>query len=108
MHLLDAVFASLADPTRRAIVARLSEGEQPLSKLAEPFEMSQTGVSKHVGVLSEAGLVRVEKKGRTRFCSLEPAPMKDAIEWLSRYQAFWLDSLDALERHLEAKHYEED
>lgn len=101
MHHLDAVFASLADPTRRAIVARLAEGELPLSKLAEPFEMSQTGVSKHVGVLSEAGLVSVEKKGRTRFCKLEPARMKDAIDWLNTYQQFWLSSLDALERHLE-------
>lgn len=108
MSLLDAVFTSLADPTRRAIVARLSEGELPLSKLAEPFEMSQTGVSKHVSVLSDAGLVRVEKKGRTRFCSLEPAPMKEALEWLETYQRFWLASLDNLEKHLEAQHDSED
>lgn len=100
MNQLDAVFSSLGDPTRRAIIARLASGEMPLSKLAEPFEMSQTGVSKHVRVLSEAGLVHVEKLGRTRICRLEPAHMKEALDWLSEYQKFWTSRLDALERIL--------
>lgn len=100
MNHLDAVFSSLGDPTRRAIIARLAAGELPLSRLAEPFEMSQTGVSKHVKVLSDAGLVCVEKHGRTRVCRLEPVYMKDALDWLTKYQKFWTSSLDALEKHL--------
>jgi len=100
MDQLDVVFSSLGDPTRREIIARLAAGEMPLAQLSEPFNMSQTGVSKHVRVLSDAGIVRVEKQGRTRICSLEAAPMKEALEWLNRYQKFWTSSLDALERHL--------
>lgn len=97
---LDKTFAALSDATRRAIVERLASGEAPLSELAEPFDMSQTAVSKHVRVLSDAGLVSLTKRGRTRFCSLKAAPMKDAVTWLEDYQTFWGGQLDSLGRHL--------
>jgi DNA-binding transcriptional ArsR family regulator len=100
---LDQTFAALSDATRRAIVARLAEGEAPLSALADPFDMSLTAVSKHVRVLSDAGLVAVEKRGRTRHCRLQAAPMKDAAEWLAFYRGFWEDQFDALARHLATK-----
>ncbi len=101
MTSLDTTFNALGDSTRRAILARLSQGETALSEIAEPFEMSQTAVSKHVRVLSDAGLVEVTKVGRTRYARLSPAPMKDAAEWLNDYQSFWEHSLDALAKHLE-------
>lgn len=100
MRQLDTTFAALSDETRRAIVARLAEGEAPLSKLAAPFDMSLTAVSKHVRILSDAGLVRVEKRGRTRHCRLEAAPMKEAVEWLNDYRKFWEDQFASLARHL--------
>lgn len=103
MNQLDQTFAALSDATRRAIVARLAEGEAPLSVLADPFDMSLTAVSKHVRVLSDAGLVAVEKRGRTRHCRLQAAPMKDAAEWLAFYRRFWEDQFDALARHLATK-----
>ena len=100
MQQLDNTFTALSDVTRRAIVARLADGEQSLSKLAEPFEMSQTAVSKHVRVLSDAGLVIVEKRGRVRHCKLDAAPMKEAIDWLKYYEAFWADKFASLSKHL--------
>ncbi|GAB2183649.1 metalloregulator ArsR/SmtB family transcription factor [Roseibium sp. LAB1] len=100
MPQLDATFAALSDGTRRAIVARLAEGETSLSDLAEPFDMSLTAVSKHLRVLSDAGLVDIEKRGRTRHCRLRGAPIKEAVDWLSKYEAFWIDRFDALARHL--------
>lgn len=103
MNQLDQTFAALSDATRRAIVARLAEGEASLSALADPFDMSLTAVSKHVRVLSDAGLVAVEKRGRTRHCRLQAAPMKDAAEWLAFYRRFWEDQFDALARHLATK-----
>ena len=101
MTQLDQTFAALGDGTRRAILARLAQGETALSEIAEPFEMSQTAVSKHVRVLSDAGLVRVSKRGRTRYCRLEAAPMKQAVEWLETYQKFWEGQFDALAHYLE-------
>ncbi len=98
---LTAVFSALGDATRIAIVTRLSDGELPLSKLAEPFDMSQTAVSRHVGVLAKAGLVNIEKRGRTRHCSLRAAPMKEASDWLGAYEKFWSGRFDALNAHLE-------
>ncbi|MEM9222310.1 MAG: metalloregulator ArsR/SmtB family transcription factor [Pseudomonadota bacterium] len=98
---LDRTFTALADPTRRAILWRLREGEAALSAIAVPFDMSQTAVSKHVRVLSDAGLVEVSKRGRTRFCRLLPEPMKDAANWLGAYQSFWQGALGALAQHLE-------
>ncbi len=97
---LDKTFAALGDGTRRAIVARLAGGETALSELAEPFEMSLTAVSKHVRVLSDAGLVALEKRGRTRYCSLRATPMREAWDWLGDYQAFWEGSFEALARFL--------
>lgn len=100
MQQLDATFAALSDPTRRAIIARLAAGESSLSELAEPFDMSLTAVSKHVRVLSDAGIVAIEKRGRTRHCRLEAAPMKSASEWLDEYRKFWTARLDALAEYL--------
>ena len=100
MQQLDNTFTALSDVTRRAIVARLADGGQSLSKLAEPFEVSQTAVSKHVRVLSDAGLVIVEKRGRVRHCKLDAAPMKEAIDWLKYYEAFWADKFASLSKHL--------
>ncbi|MEP2704919.1 MAG: metalloregulator ArsR/SmtB family transcription factor [Roseibium sp.] len=97
---LDSTFSALSDSTRRAIVARLADGEATLSDLAEPFEMSLTAVSKHMRVLSDAGLVDIEKRGRTKHCRLRGAPIKEAVDWLSKYEAFWIDRFDALARHL--------
>ena len=101
MNQLNTTFAALADNTRRAVVARLAEGEAPLSELAKPFDMSLTAVSKHVQVLSDAGLVHIEKRGRTRYCKLQARPMKDAMDWLNFYQTFWEDKFDTLAKHLE-------
>lgn len=98
---LDTTFAALSDGTRRAIVARLSAGEAALSDVAAPFDMSQTAVSKHVRVLSDAGLVEITKRGRTRYCRLQAAPMKEAVDWLETYQRFWENRFDALAQHLE-------
>lgn len=100
MTCLDSTFTALSDPTRRAIVARLAESEAALSDLAAPFDMSLTAVSKHVRVLADAGLVRVEKRGRTRHCRLEAAPMAEAVDWLNGYRQFWEDRFEALARHL--------
>lgn len=101
MTTLDQTFAALGDGTRRAILARLAQGETALSDIAAPFDMSQTAVSKHVRVLADAGLVRVSKRGRTRYCRLEAAPMKQAADWLETYQKFWEDRFDALAQYLE-------
>lgn len=98
---LDATFSALGDGTRRAILARLCEGEAALSEVAQPFEMSLTAVSKHVRVLSDAGLVEVSKRGRTRYCRLRAKPMKDAANWLETYQRFWEGRFENLAKHLE-------
>ena len=97
---LDAVFAALGDARRRDMVARLSAGEMPLSALSAPYGMSQTAATRHVRVLSDAGIVRVEKRGRTRFCRLTAAGLKDAAEWIEAYRGFWDDQLSALAAHL--------
>ncbi len=89
MQNLDQTFAALSDETRRAILARLMQGEARLSDLAAPFDMTQTAVTKHVHVLKDAGLLTLEKRGRTRHCRLNAEPMKQATEWLKDYQAFW-------------------
>ena len=97
---LDTTFAALTDETRRAILAQLRQGEARLSDLAEPFDMSQTAVSKHVRVLSNAGLVVVEKRGRTRHCRLNAGVLKDASDWLADYQSFWTRQFENLAQHL--------
>ena len=96
MKNLDTTFAALSDETRRAILAQLMLGEARLSDLAAPFEMSQTAVSKHVRVLSNAGLLVVEKRGRTRHCRLNAGVLKEASDWLADYQSFWTRQFDNL------------
>lgn len=94
MQHLNQTFAALSDETRRAILERLLDGEASLSELAEPFEMSLTGVSNHVRVLSDAGLLVVEKRGRTRHCRLRANALKEASDWLEDYRSFWTRQLD--------------
>ena len=98
---LSEVFSALADPTRRALLARLSLGEVTVGELAEPFEMSLPAVSKHLSVLEAAGLIEREKLGRLRRCHLKAAPMKEASDWISRYSEFWETRFDSLTRYLE-------
>jgi len=99
---LDRTFAALADPTRRALLARLSRSDDlSVSQLAEPFKMSLPAVMKHLDVLSDAGLVTRNKSGRIVSCKLRAEPMRDANEWLNRYQKFWNDRLDQLAAFLE-------
>ena len=98
---LDAVFAALADPTRRAIVARLAKGEASVSDLAAPFDMSLPGVTKHLAVLERAGLVTGRKVGRVRRCRLVPRRLRDAERWAQKYRAFWETRMKSLADHLE-------
>ncbi|HEX4407686.1 MAG TPA: metalloregulator ArsR/SmtB family transcription factor [Xanthobacteraceae bacterium] len=99
---LDRVFSALADPTRRALVMRLaSKPDLTVSELAAPFEMSLPAVMKHLGVLSDAGLVAREKTGRSVACRLDAEPMRDAFEWLNRYERFWSERLSSLAAFLE-------
>ena len=96
---LDATFAALADPTRRAIIARLASGEASVNELAEPFAMSQPAISKHLKVLERAGLVSRSRDAQRRPRKLEPKPLAEATVWLERYRRFWEGSfqhLDAL------------
>jgi len=96
MHQLDSIFQALSDSTRRAILDELRQGEMRLSDLAQPFDMSQTAVSKHIRVLSESGLVKVEKRGRTRYCRLNASNMKAASAWLDEYREMWVQNFDNL------------
>ena len=98
---LDLTFAALADPTRRAILARLSEGESTVGDLARPFEISRPAISKHLRVLERAGLVRRARDGRLSRCGLDATPMRDAAEWVEEYRQFWESQLDALARFFE-------
>ena len=93
---LDATFGALADPTRRAILARLARGEATVTELAAPFDVSLPAVSKHLRVLESAGLLRREIDGRIHRCRLAPEPMKDAAAWIETYRVFWEAQLDAL------------
>ena len=97
---LDSTFGALADPTRRAILASLMLGEASMSDLAGPHRMSLPAVMKHVRVLQKAGLVSQKKIGRTRFCQLAPAPLKQAEDWIAQYRRFWEGAFDSLERFL--------
>ena len=100
-HTLDATFAALADPTRRAILARLATGDASVGELAEPFAMSLPAVSKHLGVLEDAGLLTRQKDGRVRRCHLQSEPMRHAAQWIEQYRQFWEGQLDSLARYLE-------
>ena len=97
---LSSTFAALADPTRRAILARLALGELSVTELAEPFEMSLPAVSKHLKVLEGAGLIRRGREAQWRPCQLEARPLKDVAEWLERYRRFWMESFDRLDDYL--------
>jgi len=97
---LSVTFAALADPTRRAILARLSLGETTVSELARPFRMSGPAVSKHLKVLERAGLIARGREAQWRPCRLEAGPMKDATDWLEGYRRFWEQSFDRLDRYL--------
>ncbi len=99
--LLTATFSALADPTRRAILERLSEGSATVGELAEPLEMSLPAVSKHLKVLERAGLLERRREGRRHVMNLDPGPMAGAAEWLDCYRRFWEGSLDRLAAYLE-------
>ena len=96
----DRTFRALADPTRRAIVARLARSEATLGELSDPFDMTMPAVLKHLRVLEEAGLVRTHKQGRTRHCRLDVRPLERAARWLDGRRVLWERRLDSLERHL--------
>jgi DNA-binding transcriptional ArsR family regulator len=97
---LDIVFHALGDTTRRQMLRDLTGGERTVGQLAEPFAISFQAASKHIKALEKAGLVRREVRGRTHLCRLDPGPLASAHQWLSFYERFWTDRLDALERLL--------
>jgi DNA-binding transcriptional ArsR family regulator len=97
---LSSTFAALADPTRRAILARLIEGHASVTELAEPFEMSLPAVSKHLKVLERAGLISRGREAQWRPCRLTANPLKDVSDWVEHYRRFWAQSLDRLDDYL--------
>lgn len=97
---LDSTFAALADPTRRAIVARLARGEASVMELAEPFDMSLPAISKHLKVLERAGLIARGREAQWRPCRLQPEPLKEVAEWVEAYRKFWDESFDRLDDYL--------
>ena len=97
---LSTTFAALADPTRRAILSRLSLGEAPVNELAEPFRMSLPAVSKHLKVLERAGLIARGREAQWRPCRLQASPLKDIADWVEHYRGFWEQSLDRLDAYL--------
>jgi DNA-binding transcriptional ArsR family regulator len=100
---LDAIFAALAHPIRRAIIEQLSGHDATVTELAEPHEVSLPAISKHLRVLEEAGLLRVEPEGRVRRCQIDAAPLSEAFGWLTRYRVLWDDRFARLAKHLEEK-----
>ncbi len=97
---LDQLFQALSDGTRREIITRLTRGEATLSELAEPFDLTMPGLSKHVGVLERAGIVEKRRRGRSRYCRLKPERLAVADEWIRTQTAFWHHRLDGLESFL--------
>jgi DNA-binding transcriptional ArsR family regulator len=97
---LSATFAALADPTRRAMLARLSQGEATVTELAQPFDMSLPGVSKHLKVLRDAGLVVQGRDAQWRPCRLEPARLQDVATWVERYRRLWEERFDRIDQYL--------
>jgi DNA-binding transcriptional ArsR family regulator len=95
------IFQAIADSTRRAILDRLRNGEQPVKQLALGFEMSLPAISQHLHILCEAGLVTQRKAGRQRFYRLNPEPLKEVSDWVTHYEQFWQEKLDALGNYLE-------
>jgi len=97
---LSSTFAALADPTRRAILARLTSGEASVTELAEPFEMSMPAISKHLKVLERAGLIARGREAQWRPCRLKADPLEDVAEWAEHYRRFWTESFDRLDDYL--------
>lgn len=97
---LSATFAALADPTRRAILARLASGETSVTEIAEPFDMSLPAVTKHLKVLERAGLISRSREAQWRPCKLEAKPLQAAADWVEQYRRFWEESFDRLEDYL--------
>ena len=98
---LSAVFAALADPTRRKILSRLSTGERSVTELAEPFDLSLPAVSKHLRVLEESGLIKRGREAQWRPCRIQVAPLKEAVDWIGQYRRHWEESLDRLDDYLQ-------
>lgn len=98
---LDAAFAALADPTRRAMIDRLARGDASVGELARPFRISPPAISKHLRVLERAGLMTQRKRGRVRLCVVRPEPLRAVSKWVEQYRRFWTDQLDALADFLE-------
>jgi DNA-binding transcriptional ArsR family regulator len=105
---LSITFAALADPTRRAILARLAAGEAPVTELGKPFAMSLPAISKHLKVLEHAGLIARGRNAQWRPCRLAAEPLKDAAEWLEEYRRFWEESFDRLDDYLRELQKKED
>lgn len=99
---LSTVFSALADPTRRAILARLSEGEAPVKELAAPFDLSGPAITKHLNVLERAGLISRGREGQLRPCRLEAGALAPAADWIDRYRAMWEERLDRLDSYLKS------
>ena len=97
---LDTLFHALGDPTRRRMIHALASGERTVGELAKPFAISLAAASKHIKALENAGLIRREVRGRVHLCRLEPGPLASAHRWLSFYESFWTQRLDALDRLL--------
>lgn len=98
---LDDLFTALGEPVRRAVVRALADGEKTMTALAAPFDMTMPAVMKHVALLERSGLVRTEKRGRTRYCRLEPHRLQDAQKWIEETTSFWTNRLQSLAQHLE-------
>jgi DNA-binding transcriptional ArsR family regulator len=103
MQMLDTAFSALADPTRRAILARLASGEATVGELGEPFAISAPAISRHLKVLEEAKLIARTRRGQQLVCRLNPEGLKTAQEWLDHYRAFWSGAFDRLDAHLKQK-----
>jgi DNA-binding transcriptional ArsR family regulator len=99
---LNRAFAALADPTRRAIIARLASSEATVNELAEPFDMTQPSISKHLKVLERAGLISRSRAAQTRPCRLEAAPLKEVASWVEMYRSLWEESFDRLDAFLQS------
>ena len=97
---LSTTFAALADPTRRAILARLASGDASVTELAEPFAMSMPAISKHLKVLEHAGLITRSRKAQSRPCSIQAAPLQEVADWVERYRRLWEQSFDRLDDYL--------
>jgi len=97
---LSVIFGALADPTRRAILGRLADGDATVTELAEPFSISLPAISRHLKVLEHAGLISRSRYGQWLSSTLEPAPLKEATDWMERYRQFWDASFDRLDEHL--------